>query len=89
MSDIYTIRELIDLWPTRATLADDMALVAPFARVTAERVNKWPSANAIPSRFHQIIIDAGALRGFEITADVLVRLHAAKPVSKDKRGAAA
>lgn len=80
MSKFSSIREVIDMWPTRAALAGDMLLVAPFAPVSAERISKWPSAEAIPARFHQAILEAAKLRGFPVTAQDLVWLHAARPV---------
>jgi hypothetical protein len=79
MNSFSSIRDVVDLWPTRGALADDMRSIAPFAPVTAERVSKWPSAQAIPARFHHALLEAAKVRGFPLTADDLVRLHAAKP----------
>jgi len=83
MSSFRTIRDVIDLWPTRSALADDMRIVAPFAPVSSERISKWPSADAIPARFHQAVLEAAILRGFLVTAQDLVSLHAAKPGAEE------
>lgn len=88
MTDLHTVRDIVDLWPTRGTLADDMRRVAPHAPVTAERISKWPSAGSIPPRFQQAVIDAAAHRGFNLTAEQMVSLHAAKPDGRAPEDAA-
>lgn len=75
MSDIQTIKDLIDLWPTRAELAADMG-------TTVDRVHKWAKpGGAVPAWYHADLLRAAAARGFAVTAADLVRLH-------DKRRAA-
>lgn len=68
MSTFSTIKELIDLWPTRKALAEDLA-------TTKERVDKWAQSGSIPARFHAPLIRAAVRRGFGVTADDMVRLH--------------
>lgn len=68
MEQIPTVRHLIDLWPTRKVLAEDVA-------ATKERVDKWAQTESIPAKFHARIIRSAATRGFPVTADDLVRLH--------------
>ncbi|SFR40614.1 hypothetical protein SAMN04488005_1528 [Yoonia tamlensis] len=73
--EIQTIKDLIDLWPFRRTLADEVG-------VSADRVHKWALSNAIPAAFHAQVIQCGVARGFPIDADLIVRLHA-KPLPVD------
>lgn len=68
MTEIASIRQLIDLWPTRKTLADDLG-------TSKERVDKWAQTGSIPARFHAGILRAAGQREFAVTADDLVRLH--------------
>lgn len=68
MTEPKTVKALIDLWPARKELASDIG-------TTVDRVHKWAAAGAVPARFHQRIIDAGARRGFPLSANLLVRLH--------------
>lgn len=67
ITPINTVKDLIDLWPSRQVLADEIA-------TSKARVDKWP-ANGIPAWFHARVLKAGRARGFAITADDLVRLH--------------
>ncbi|MCB1340787.1 MAG: hypothetical protein KDK24_06940 [Pseudooceanicola sp.] len=77
MDDFSNIRDVIDMWPTRAVLADEMSAILEVAggRVTGEQVHKWAQKAAIPARFHQTLLEAARRRGFPVTADVIVRLH--------------
>ena len=68
MSTLVTIKELIDLWPTRKVVAEELA-------TTKDRVDKWAQSGSIPARFHAPLLRAAHRRGFAVTADDLVRLH--------------
>lgn len=68
-----TVKSLIDEWPTRRALAEDVG-------VSADRVHKWAASNAIPASFHAIVIKKGVDRGICIDAETMVRLHAKPPV---------
>ena len=68
MSCIITIKSLIDLWPNRKDLADEIS-------VSVDRVHKWAQTDSIPARFHARILRAAEARGFCVSADDLVRLH--------------
>ncbi|WP_138423699.1 hypothetical protein [Maritimibacter alexandrii] len=70
-----TLREVIDLWPNRQALVDDLAHLG-HARVTLAAVYKWPE-NGIPAPYHFDVLRAAAARGFALTAEDIVRLHAA------------
>ncbi|HMO73135.1 MAG TPA: hypothetical protein PKC84_16095 [Paracoccaceae bacterium] len=63
-----TVREIIDLWPTRRDLARDVG-------TTEARVHRWAARNSIPARFHAGVLRAGRLRAFGVTADELVAAH--------------
>jgi DNA-binding transcriptional regulator YiaG len=76
MEQISTIRDLIALWPGRAVFAAEVGV--PLARV-----HKWITANAIPARHHFRIVVIAQARGFAVTADLLVLLHAEPLQSED------
>lgn len=76
MTDICSTKDLIDMWPSRRTLADEVG-------VSADRVHKWALSNAIPAAFHAQVIACGIARGFAIDADLIVHLHA-KPLPADR-----
>lgn len=68
MEQISTIRELVDLWPSRRDFAAEV-------RAPVGRVHKWITANSVPVRYHRALLDAAELRGFEFTAEDLVDIH--------------
>lgn len=76
-----TIRELIDLWPSRKALAEDVS-------TTLDRVHKWAVVGAIPARFHFAVIEAAKARGFSLSADTIVTLHKRADAPATDRGAA-
>jgi len=76
MEAISSIRDLVNLWPTRSSLADDLQTFCPDLKVNTARVHKWAEHGAIPARYHFPVLMAGRHRGFTITADLIVRLHA-------------
>lgn len=80
MSIFQNIRSLIDAWPTRRALAEDIG-------TSADRVHKWAASNAIPASFHAAVIEKGVARGIAVDADLMVRLHA-KPVVQTQEDAA-
>lgn len=82
MSDISSIRDLINLWPRRADLAAAMNGVAGFDMVSVAQVHKWAEKNAVPARYHSTLVKAGVVGGYQVTADLVVDLH-------DLRGRAA
>lgn len=72
MTEPLNISAVIDLWPTRKDLASDLD-------VSVDRVHKWAQTNAVPARFHFGLLNAAVQRGYPVTADLLVRLHAGQP----------
>jgi hypothetical protein len=82
MSNFQNIKSLIDAWPTRRALAEDIG-------TSADRVHKWAASNAIPASFHASVIDKGVARGIQIDADLMVRLHAKDPAPAQAEGDAA
>lgn len=69
MEQISSIRALIALWPSRQAFADAL-------EVPVDRVHKWITANAIPAKYHRSVLLSARALGFEISADVIVELHA-------------
>lgn len=81
MEKILSIRDLVNLWPTRAAMADDIRDVlhmvgANDVRVTTAQVHKWAENGSIPPRYHQAIFAAGRRRGFALSAELIIALHA-------------
>lgn len=72
MTSFDNIRSLIDAWPTRRALAEDIG-------TSADRVHKWAASNAIPASFHAAVIAQGRARGIPVDAELMVQLHA-KPL---------
>lgn len=73
MDSTLTVRDIIDLWPSRAALAEDIH--AADDPVTLQTVHKWVQRNSIPSRYHAILLRAAPQRAIDLTADVLVAAH--------------
>jgi len=65
-----TIRDVIDSWPKRLDLASDLG-------TSVDRIHKWVRSNTIPPKYHQALLLAAQRRGFDLSADDLVRIHAA------------
>jgi hypothetical protein len=78
MENISTIREIINLWPKRQALADDLNATFDDFKVTAGMVHKWAENGSVPSKYQHHLIECGLARGFPITAELLVTLHAPK-----------
>ncbi len=77
VGDLSSIRDLVNLWPTRAALADDLKMHLPEgAPVSVHQVHKWAEKQSIPARYHYAFICAAGARGFDVTADQIARLHA-------------
>lgn len=75
MENETPIKDLIDRWPSRKALADDIG--APEASV-----HKWAANGRIPSGWQYAVHIAAASRGFDdVTPERLLELH-------DTRGAA-
>ena len=68
MVEISSIRSVIDLWPARRALAEDVG-------VSESRVHNWAKSGTIPARYHARIVRAAMGRGLEVDAALLVRLH--------------
>ena len=76
MSEQTPIKELIDRWPTRRALADEIG-----AKEAA--VHKWAKAGRIPAVWQAGVIRAARARGIEhVTAEWMVAHH------EQERGAA-
>lgn len=76
MMDVSSISDIVNLWPDRATLAADLRELG-HSEVQAGRVHKWAENCSIPSRYQHALLQAARARGFQLTADRLVELHAA------------
>lgn len=68
MTQDMTIKSIINQWPRRADLADDL-------NVSVARVHKWAQCASIPSEFWADIVDCGARRGYQVDLTTLAELH--------------
>ena len=69
MSKKNPITELLNSWPTRQVLADEIG-----ANVAA--VHKWATANRIPARWHHRVVKAAQAKGLEhVTPDWMIWHH--------------
>jgi hypothetical protein len=70
---MQTVAEVIAVWPTAAELARDLGV--PYPTVAA-----WRQRGSIRPEYWHDIVRAAQRRGHpEITAELLVRIHARKP----------
>lgn len=80
MESVSTIRDLVNLWPKRSELAQDMCQFLGGIKVTTGQVHKWTETGSIPPKYHQALLLSARGRGFEaVTADLIVALHAPVP----------
>lgn len=76
MEKISTVSDLIALWPRRADLASDITqALGGRSTVSVDVVHKWARSGSIPARFHFALLSAARDRGFEVTAELIVRVH--------------
>jgi hypothetical protein len=67
------IEQLIQIWPRPIDLARDLG-------VSPSRITDWKNRNSVPVAYWQRILAAARRRGHpEITAELLVELHAPGP----------
>lgn len=85
LSEISTIRDLVNLWPTRADLAADVRDAFPGLTVSVHQVHKWAEKQSIPARYHYPVFKAAEVRGFEVTAEKIAQMHS-RPA--ERKGAA-
>lgn len=64
MKTCVTYKQVIDLWPTRQALADDLSHVTGEG-VLVSRVNQWLVAGRIPRKHWQSVEEAAKHRGIE------------------------
>lgn len=73
-----SVRDVIDLWPSRKAMADEVEAAGGGGAdetVTVERVHKWAKRGLIPATYHGRILRAAAKRGLTLTAEDLVAAH--------------
>lgn len=73
MQSSLTVRDIIDLWPSRAALAED--ITADDDPVTLATVHKWAQRGSIPSRYHAELLRAATDRAIPLSADDVVAAH--------------
>lgn len=77
MNSLTSVRDLINLWPTRAELQSDLKAAFPQLSVSVTQVHKWAEKQSIPARYQHPILHVAKARGFDVSADLLLELHAA------------
>ncbi|WP_145400155.1 hypothetical protein [Paracoccus sulfuroxidans] len=70
------IYKLVALWPCRADLAADLSTITG-AKVSVDRVHKWAKCGAVPSSMQAHFLRAAQKRGFDLTAEEVLDIHAA------------
>lgn len=64
------IRDLIDRWPTRRAMADDV-------NASEAQVHKWAQTGRIPAPYQSCVVSAARRQGFEdVTAEWMLCVHA-------------
>lgn len=81
MKHTNPINTLIKKWPTRADLAADLG-------VKVDRVHKWAQSGSIPQEFMLSVVNAAKKRGFDLTADDMIKAHSGKAEPKKQTEAA-
>lgn len=74
MSRMTTFRDIIDLWPSRIALADDISRGG--RRVSAAVVHKWAQRNRIPAEHDLRLAQAAAERGLPVDLEALASVRA-------------
>jgi ribosome-binding protein aMBF1 (putative translation factor) len=69
MLEKLTVASLIDQWPSRKALADEIG-ANPAA------VHKWATAKRIPADWQAHVLKAARLRGIQITPEWMIDVHA-------------
>jgi hypothetical protein len=73
MDSHLTVRAIINLWPSRAALVEDIHTAED--PVTLATVHKWAQRNSIPSRYHAAVLRAAVRRTFALSAEAMVAAH--------------
>jgi hypothetical protein len=77
---MQNVADIFAAWPTDADLGRDIGM--PYSTVSA-----WKQRGSIPAAYWRDIIHAACRRGHpEITADLLVHMHARQPESQQSPG---
>jgi hypothetical protein len=81
MTHSSSVRQIIDLWPSRPELAADLTSEAD--PVTTAQVNKWAQRGVIPAVYHARLLRAADRRGFAVSAGQIVAAHDQPTPSED------
>lgn len=87
MDNIRTVKELIDLWPSREALASSLAAKIG-CEVKVSRVHKWAQNGSIPQEFMGPFLSSCESEGYLVDALELVAAHAKVDLSLKQREAA-
>lgn len=71
-----TVKDLFQRWPNRSAVLEDVVVSSPDLELVA--VHRWAQRNAIPPKYWAAIIAGARRRGIALTADQLVKIHAAR-----------
>lgn len=75
MSKKRTVREIINLWPSRAALAGDVNSVAGVKVASTSQVHRWADVQSIPAKYHHWIVLAAGRRSLDVDAAALALAH--------------
>jgi hypothetical protein len=88
---VRSVRDVISLWPSRKSMADEVEAAGtgvPEEAVTVERVHKWAARGVIPATYHGRVLRAAARRGIDLSAADLVAVHDLGPSTPTSEDAA-
>lgn len=83
--DIHNVKSLIDCWPSRKVLADEINGFLPVSvrRVTPDQVHKWAANGSIRATYQMYVLNAAIARGLAVDAELIVSMHAASSGSSN------
>ena len=75
---IHSIKSLIDSWPSRKVLAEEINAIIPegLKAVSPDQVHKWASNGAIRATYQIYVLRAAQARGIDVSAESLMSMHA-------------
>lgn len=76
MEEFSTLSDIVNLWPSRQALAAEMTAFCPLQPVSKHQAHKWAEKGSMPSKYHQQFLRACQARNFDVSAEMIIRLHA-------------
>jgi hypothetical protein len=71
------ITDIVNSWPTRSGLADEISALSPNVNVSVDMVHKWAKVGSVPSKYHFALLVVARQKSLPLTAEKLIELHSA------------